>query len=79
MKQLIKNVPAKSEFVRSQKANENGMYNQRKYVTTIVTFITNNQKMVILPPSTGEALPQGKEKTSREAPRSLQTEINKLC
>lgn len=55
------------------------MYNQRKYATTIVTFITNNQKMVILPPSPGEALPQGKEKTSREAPRNLRTEINKLC
>ena len=41
--------------------------------------ITNNQKMVILLPSPGEALPQGKEETSREAARTLQTEISKLC
>ena len=35
--------------------------------------------MFILPSSPGEALPQEKEKKSREAARSLRTEISKLC
>ena len=84
MRQLIKNLPVKSELlfaddlnkrcilakptsVRAQGTNQNGRYNQRKYAATIVTFITNNQKMVILQPSPREALPGGKEGTSREA------------
>ena len=96
MRQLIKNLPVKSELLfaddlnkrsilakptslRAQGTNQNARYNQRKYAATIVTFISNNQKMVIPQPSRKDALPQGKEETFREAATTSGTEISKLC